>query len=207
MRVWDLPTRLYHWIQATLFLGLVITGFKGASVHVLLGLLIFTLVIWRLLWGMVGSQTSQFKHFVCSPKVVLSYIKGQHPHRPGHNPAGGWMVVTMLLTLLLQCFSGLILADFITPLSMLAPELQALLFDIAAVVHVVTIRVLLALVALHLVAIVIYKLKSKPLVKAMVTGESGQSYTESVKFSSNRTAFVVLLCSFAITSLILMTSI
>ena len=96
MKVWDLPTRLYHWLQFALIIGLFVTGYQGVGVHVSLGLGLVTLLIWRVSWGVIGSDTSRFSYFVQSPKTVLRYFSEQNQEKPGHNPAGGWMVILML---------------------------------------------------------------------------------------------------------------
>lgn len=91
MKVWDLSTRLYHWAQAGLFVALMASGFSGNGPHVQLGLAMMTLIVWRIVWGVVGSETSRFRQFLRSPKRVFNYLLGREPSRPGHNPAeDGW---------------------------------------------------------------------------------------------------------------------
>ena len=120
MKVWDLATRLYHWLQAVLFIVLIVTGFSGNGPHVTIGLVMFTLVLWRLIWGYVGSETNRFGQFLCSPKVVVRYMLGKERVMLGHNPAGGWMVFVIITALLLQCVSGLAVAGMLDNLPLAA---------------------------------------------------------------------------------------
>lgn len=197
MKIWDLPTRIYHWLQAILFIGLIGTGFKGAEPHVYLGLAIFTLIIWRFAWGLMGSETSQFKQFICSPKVVFNYFRGKYVPKPGHNPAGGWMVILMIGTLSTQCLSGLIITEIIN-LSM-----SDTVINVMESIHAICALLLILLVAIHILAIIAYKFCSKPLVLAMITGRQKNIYSHSLTFSSNIKAFTLLLGSVLITLLII----
>ncbi len=199
MKIWDLPTRLYHWLQALLFIGLLATGYQGEGPHAVLGLSLLTLLMWRLLWGIVGSQTSRFTHFVRSPLQVLRYLQGQYKESVGHNPAGGWMVIIMLTSLLLQCLSGIVLAGFADNLPLADIWLTDPVFDAIAQLHGVLASTLPLLIALHLAAILFYKLRSKPLVWAMITGHQKQKRNLSINFQSNRRAFLVLLASVLVT--------
>lgn len=85
MKIWDLPTRLYHWAQALLFLGLLITGNSGEGPHIPLGLALLTLLIWRIIWGWIGSQTSRFAQFIKPPRDVVHYFRGEITEKAGHN--------------------------------------------------------------------------------------------------------------------------
>lgn len=170
MKVWDLPTRLYHWLQAALFIGLIVSGLTEEGPHVKAGLLLFSLLLWRIIWGFIGSETSRFSQFLKSPKTTLLYLKGDYPEKPGHNPAGGLMVVALISLLLLQCLTGLALAGILDPLPGSEVWLTDELFDVFVVIHENLFKGLIALSSLHVLAIIVYKLKSKPLVKAMITG-------------------------------------
>lgn len=75
MKIWDLATRLYHWVQALLFIALMASGLSGNGPHVQLGLALFTLLLWRLTWGVIGSETSLFRQFLRSPKGVIKKLK------------------------------------------------------------------------------------------------------------------------------------
>ena len=97
MRVWDLPTRVFHWAVV----GLVTVSWVSVNngfmrLHLASGLGLMTLLLSRLAWGIVGSTTARFTDFVTGPRRVIGYLKslatGDSPHFVGHNPAGGWML-------------------------------------------------------------------------------------------------------------------
>jgi cytochrome b len=170
MKVWDLPTRLYHWLQLALFVALIASGITEQGPHVTLGLALLTLLLWRVIWGFIGSETSRFSQFVKSPQAVLRYLQGNYPERPGHNPAGALMVMALIALLLLQCLTGLALAGMLDPLPGSEAWLNDDNFDICVLIHENLFKGLIALSVIHVVAIIIYKLKSKPLLMAMITG-------------------------------------
>ncbi|WP_407330729.1 cytochrome b/b6 domain-containing protein [Enterovibrio sp. 27052020O] len=192
MKIWDLPTRLYHWLQALLFALLALSGFLGTGPHEWFGLALATLVTWRVLWGFFGSETSRFHQFLRSPKTVISYLKGEHSHHGvGHNPAGGWMVITLLSLILAQCFVGLSMGGYLDPYV----HDDSLLYDMDLLIflHATFAYLLLACVVLHLSAITIYNLRGKSLVKAMFTGKQPKLVsTVRVFFRSNARAGFLL---------------
>lgn len=171
--VWDGPTRLFHW----LLVGLI--GFSWWSAenyhmdwHYKSGLAAFGLLVFRLLWGLFGSSTARFRQFVKGPVGVWSYLRGRSVPSIGHNPLGGWSVIALLLALATQVVSGLFTVDVdgleSGPLSYLVS------FDIgrvAADVHALSFNILLALIALHVLAIAFYVIvKRRNLIGAMITG-------------------------------------
>jgi len=210
MKIWDLPTRLYHWLQAILFVGLAATGFNGEGPHIYLGLALFILIMWRIVWGIVGSDTSRFKHFISSPKRTIRYLLGKEPSKAGHNPAGSWMVISMIITLFIQCISGLILAGMFDHIPYAESILNDDVFDAVVIIHGICARLLPALVGFHLFAILVYKLRSKPLVWAMITGvQKKESYDQSysnIVFASNKRALLVLVATGLVTIAIVATS-
>ncbi|WP_114765660.1 cytochrome b/b6 domain-containing protein [Vibrio rhodolitus] len=172
MKVWDGATRLYHWTQAGLFVALMASGKSGNGPHIELGIALLVLVFWRVIWGFVGSETSRFVTFVYSPTKTWHYVTGKMKAKLGHNPLGAWMVIALVASLLLQCLSGLALAGLLDGLPMSQVWLNDDVFVVVESMHLVLVNILPMLVALHLVAILVYKLRGKPLVKAMVTGFS-----------------------------------
>jgi len=199
MKVWDLPTRLYHWLQVIVFLGLVITGYNTQGPHIQLGLILFILITWRFMWGFAGSDTSRFKQFIRSPKTILKYLQGQADEGVGHNPAGGWMVISLLLCLLLQCLSGLVLAGFADNLPFANIWLTDRVFDIFSLVHGLLFYQLLILVCTHISAVIGYKLRKKTLVLAMITGYQKQQNGTHIQFESNLRALLVLIAALLVT--------
>ncbi|KZN37992.1 hypothetical protein N480_14710 [Pseudoalteromonas luteoviolacea S2607] len=202
MKVWDLATRIYHWLQALLFILLVLSGFKGTGPHEPLGILLFTLIVWRLLWGVVGSESSRFGSFIKGPKTVIEYFTGRYPQKPGHNPAGGWMAITMIAALFIQCITGITMAGLISPLDNILTTEH---LDTVSKIHDAGARLLIAMVAMHVGAIIIYKIKAQPLVKAMFSGIQQQlSNTQSLYFVSMVRAVLVLIVSGALTTSLLL---
>ncbi|WP_286297098.1 cytochrome b/b6 domain-containing protein [Vibrio apostichopi] len=213
MKIWDLPTRLYHWLQAALFIGLAVSGFSGNGPHIYLGLALFSLILWRLIWGMIGSDTSRFSQFVSSPRSAWQYLRGRVQPKPGHNPLGAWMVVGMITTLFVQCMTGLGMAGFFDTLPYSEVIITDDVFDLFVTLHAIAARMLIAFVVLHLLAILTYKLRSKPLVLAMITGKQNQSLSTAhfgngtqLAFSSNRKALLVLIASVLVTMAIVVMS-
>ena len=200
MKVWDLATRLYHWLQALLFIALLVSGNSGNGPHVQLGLALLTLILWRLIWGFVGSETSRFRYFVSSPITSLKYAAGRVTAKVGHNPLGAWMVLSLLSALLIQCISGLALAGLLDGLPLSHLWLTDTIFELLAQAHVMLAGVLPVLVGVHLAAILVYKLRGKGLVKAMITGV--QSHVEPVQpvaFVSQGYAFLMLVVATLVT--------
>lgn len=174
MKIWDLATRLYHWAQALLFIALMASGLSGNGPHVQLGLALFTLLLWRLTWGVIGSETSLFRQFLRSPKDVITYLKGKSAATVGHNPAGGWMVAALLTTLQLQCISGMALGGLFDTWPYSDVWLNDNVFAGLEWLHLTLADLLPLLIALHVGAILFYKLRGKPLLKAMITGKQTQ---------------------------------
>ena len=175
--VWDVPTRLFHW----LIVGLVAFSWWSAEYdhldwHLSAGLAVCGLLVFRILWGIVGTDTARFSTFVKGPRAVWSYLRARGgtrvPSSPGHNPLGGWSVIALLLTLCVQVATGLFAVDVdgieSGPLSYLVDFDQGRL---AAAVHAAAFNLLLALVALHVAAIMFYLVvKRRNLTRTMITG-------------------------------------
>lgn len=176
IRVWDLPTRLFHWSLLFCVVSLIITGNMGGNWmvwHFRLGYCVLSLLIFRILWGFWGGHWSRFTSFVPGPARILRYLNGEAGHGIGHNPLGAISVLAMLLLLLLQVGSGLFADDeiaFMGPLSRFASgdwvtRLTWYHKEIGK-------SILLLLIATHLVAIAFYRFKKKEaLVAAMLHGD------------------------------------
>jgi len=188
-RIWDLPVRLFHWALVLLVVSQIVTvniGGNAMEYHVLGGFAILTLVLFRIVWGVLGTHTARFNHFVRGPRALFSYARSlarAGPERaPGHNPLGGWSVLAMLASLFVQAVSGLFADDEIMttgPLWKYVSDDTARLFN---VIHETNALVLLTLVCSHLAAILFYLLRKKEnLITPMftgfkhVSGDSGKS--------------------------------
>lgn len=176
MLIWDLPIRLFHWLLALSFLAAYVTAKLGAEWmdwHFRAGYLMAGLLLFRLAWGLFGSETARFAHFVRGPRAVIGYLRGGlAPHaRVGHNPAGGWMVLALLVTLAGISVSGFFADDLILFSGPLAACVSSEATDASTRVHLLATNVALGLIGLHLLAIAFYTLRlHQPLVRAMVTG-------------------------------------
>jgi len=111
IRVWDIFIRVFHWTLVISFVIAYFTGDENNLWHIYLGYYIGFLIIFRLIWGFVGSRYARFSNFVYSPTTVIDYIKSMLSAKPkhylGHNPAGGYMILALLFMLTLTTISGL----------------------------------------------------------------------------------------------------
>lgn len=179
VRVWDLPTRLFHWLLVLAVLGCVITGnIKGNAMvwHMRFGLLVLALLAFRVIWGFVGGRWSRFSAFVYSPASVVAYLRGTPKsvlHTIGHNPLGAFSVFALLLILGVQVTTGLMADDEIAFSGPLATKVSAATATLMTGWHKTWGKlIVLALVLLHVGAIVAYKLlKKEALTAAMVSGD------------------------------------
>jgi cytochrome b len=182
MKVWDAPTRLFHWAIVLLIATSYVTikNASGANIaflttlHEFSGYTILALLLFRLAWGFVGSETSRFRHFLRSPVAVLEHLRHfarrEPDHELGHNAAGGWMVIVMLITLAIQAVTGLFTFDDVPegPLGGTVSEPTAYWFTS---VHRANFNVILALIALHVLAVTFYAvIKRQNLLLSMITG-------------------------------------
>ena len=177
VRVWDLPTRLFHWSLVLCFLGLVITGTVGDAAmvfHFRFGYAMLTLLLFRMAWGVFGGRWSRFSSFLFSPKTTLLYLKGQSPADAaiGHSPLGALSVWALLFFLSLQVASGLVSDDEITFAGPLTHLVSNATVNLATYYHTdIGKWILLTLVLFHLVAIVVYTRRKHRLVSAMYHGD------------------------------------
>lgn len=111
IRVWDPLVRIFHWSLVLAFSIAYLSGDEENTLHIYAGYVVLGLIVFRVLWGLVGTRYARFSSFVTSPVTVFQYLKGLIARKPqhytGHNPAGGWMVIAMLLCLFIVSLSGL----------------------------------------------------------------------------------------------------
>lgn len=179
IKVWDPWVRAFHWLLVAL-LGLAWYagefGFSelGKTWHMRIGLAVLGLVVFRVLWGVVGSETARFSHFVRGPGAVLRYLKDARKGRPtpiGHNPLGGWAVVILLALAAAQPITGLFASDDILSSGYLADDVSDAVQSAIGGLHKTLFWVLLGFVGLHVAAVLAYPvLKGENLVRWMVTG-------------------------------------
>lgn len=177
--IWDVPTRLFHWLLVLAIVGQWLTAEileDAMQWHFYIGYFTLGLVAFRLCWGVIGTRYAKFSQFVTTPSTAISYArtmldKNATPHA-GHNPMGGWMVVIMLVILLAQAISGLFMTDDIfldgPYYSAVSQELASLM----STIHHRGFTIIQGVVLLHILAVVFYVIyKRQPLISAMIHGK------------------------------------
>lgn len=175
--MWDLPVRLFHWAFAACFAISWVSGqAEDRDLHYASGMVLFGLVIFRLLWGLVGSPTARFSHFLRWPRAALPYLRQALAHRTpsysfGHNAAGGLMVAALVLLIGVQAVSGMASTDDIIFEGPLYGRLPEWLAGPLERIHEPLANILLALALLHIAVVVAYLVwKRENLVRAMILG-------------------------------------
>lgn len=178
VRVWDLPTRIFHWALVAFVIGSVTTGLIGGAAmpwHFRFGYSVLSLLLFRLIWGIVGGRWSRFNSFLYSPVTVYRYLKGQGQpeHSIGHNPLGAGTVFALLGFLLLQVATGLISDDEIATSGPLAKFVSNAVVSNATFYHQgVGKLILIGLFVLHIGAVLFYLVKrGENLVRPMLRGD------------------------------------
>jgi len=178
VKVWDISIRLFHWSLVVLIGFLWWSGTEGVEMdnHVLAGYTVLGLIIYRIVWGFLGSYHARFINFIRSPIKTIKSIPDvmsvhSDSHYVGHNPVGGWMVVALILILLAQGFSGLGTTDDIFIDGPLVPYLSDQWISRLSDIHLLLPDFLIGLVVLHLAAVLFHDaFKRERLIKAMITG-------------------------------------
>ncbi len=176
MRVWDLPTRLFHWVLVALIATSYVTiKMDEIRYHLLSGYAILTLLLFRIAWGFVGSDTSRFGRFMKSPVAAFRHLAAFPKRTPdeeiGHNAAGGWAVLAMLAVIAAQVGTGLFSNDDGVTEGPLAHFVSKESSDLLSKLHSLNFNLLLGLMGLHVVAIAAYALiKRHNLLRPMITG-------------------------------------
>ncbi len=205
MRVWDAPTRLFHWMVVLLIIVSFVTAkMEWVTAHFISGYTMMTLLIFRIVWGFAGSETSRFRQFLRSPAEAVRHLRSfGGPRLPdteiGHNAAGGWMVMVLLAVLVFQVTTGLFAGDDTGPLGPLGYHLSRAMGERVATLHIRSFYVILGLTVLHILAIIAYAVvKRHDLVRAMITGKKRLPATvRQPRFVSPVLAVLVLLCAAA----------
>lgn len=178
VRVWDLPTRIFHWALAVCFLGLIVTGNVGGRamvLHMRIGHAVLALLVFRIVWGLVGGRWSRFRAFAYSPARLLRYLRGQGGAEDdvGHSPLGALSVFALLALLLVQVLTGLMSDDEIAFAGPLAAHVSNAVVGFASAYHAGPGPwLLLALVAVHVLAVLFYvRVRGQRLVRPMIDGD------------------------------------
>jgi cytochrome b len=215
VRVWDLPTRVFHWLLVVLVAFSVVTASIGGNAmvwHMRSGFAIFTLLAFRLVWGFVGGHWSRFRAFVYAPSTSLRYLRGEslphEHHHVGHNPLGAGSVFALLGILALQVATGLVADDEIATTGPLNKFVSAATASLATGWHKNWGKwIILGLVALHLGAIAYYWLRRRQnLLGPMLHGDKLLTADVPHAVDNGRTRTialaVVLVCALIVTAVV-----
>ena len=204
--IWDLSTRLFHWLLVVLFGLSWLSAELGGNWmiwHTRFGFLAAGLITFRVIWGFIGSDSSRFAYFVKSPSNILAYLKGEGQKEYNtHNPAGALNVITLIGLIALQVTTGLFSNDDIFiegPLAyLISYDAQLEMTDL----HETIFNLLILFVALHLAAIIWYqRFKGEKLVQAMVHGKK-ESKEEAPKQRSGIPLFIAITAGTSVSALL-----
>jgi cytochrome b len=199
VRVWDLPTRFFHWLLAACVIASIVSAKIGGNAmawHYRIGYTILALLAFRLLWGLVGGHWSRFARFVYSPATLLRYLSGKaraDEHLDvGHSPTGALSVFALLAVLGVQVATGLVADDEIASTGPLVRFVSGSTSSVATGWHKGWGQwLIISLVVLHVVAIIFYLVKKRQnLIAPMLSGD--KSLPEGVPASADGTGARVL---------------
>ena len=197
--IWDLPTRLFHWLLVVCVIGAIISTKIGGNAmlwHGRFGLAIVGLLGFRLAWGVVGSHTARFAQFVRGPATIAAYLRGQW-QGIGHNPLGALSVLAMLLVLLAQAATGLAANDDIAFTGPLYAAVSKDVSDALTGWHRRGEWAIFTLIGLHLAALLFYRfVKKDPLIRPMINGR--KPVTKTAPPTPRRAGPVALIVSLSI---------
>lgn len=199
MRVWDAPVRLFHWLLVILLPASYVTIKAGLpQVHFIIGYAILALLLFRILWGLFGSDTARFARFLASPGKAFAHLahigKREPDTQVGHNAAGGWMVVLLLLLLLIQALSGPFSRNRHNVEGPLIKYADDATINLMSLIHSANFNVILGAAGLHIVVVGIYLLvKKQNLIRPMITGKKRlPAATRSPRMASPLLALLLL---------------
>ena len=186
IRVWDLPIRLFHWLLVVCIAGSFVTinlGDEFIQWHAYFGYSILTLLIFRIIWGFVGSTHARFASFLPTKKAIFDYLSGSSPRVLGHNPVGAISVFALIFVLCVQVFTGLFVDDEVSFQGPLAKYVSDSISSLLSEVHEGNQVVILTLIAIHIAAIIFYKkFKGEDLIKPMISGDKEIDPSEEAKY-------------------------
>ncbi len=175
--VWDISTRLFHWLLVMLVCVSMYTGFVGGfeemDWHMYSGYGILTLILFRIAWGFFGSRHARFVNFVRGPSAIIAYTQTLRTNPPsaGHSPLAALSVIALILSLLVQAVTGLFVTDDIFIEGPLVDRVSSDTSSLMTTIHDVNRWIIIALVVMHLAAIAFYRIvRGENLVLPMLTG-------------------------------------
>lgn len=209
--IWDLPTRFFHWTLIALIIAAYVTQARGAMFpHFIIGSVIIGLILFRLVWGFVGSRSARFSDFITGPGPVLAYLKHLIRNTPedtvhmGHNPVGALSVLALLVLVTMQAVSGLFTTDtsYVSSDGPMVWLVSSKFASTASYIHHnLFYWLLLVVIAAHIGAALFYLfVKHDNLIRPMVTGvRPVPPSVEAVQFVSLWRALIVAVVVGAIT--------
>jgi len=176
VRIWDLPTRLFHWTLFVCVVGSIASASIGGNAigwHFRFGYAILTLTLFRLLWGFAGPTYARFRSFPPSPVAAMRYLRDGSGERAGHNPVGALSVYAMLAAITFQAATGLFANDSIMWDGPLRPLVSDGTSDFLTRLHRINRVIVILLILLHVGAVVFYRVaRGRNLVAPMVSGDA-----------------------------------
>lgn len=186
IRVWDLPVRVFHWLLVLCISGSLISVNLGGNAiewHAYFGYTVLTLLIFRIIWGFIGSTHARFASFLPSREKIFSYLQGKAPRVLGHNPLGALSVFALMIVLSVQVFTGLFVDDEITFQGPLAKYVSNSLVSILSEIHESNSVLIYTFIAIHIAAIIYYqKFKGEDLIKPMISGDKEIDPSEEASY-------------------------
>ena len=176
VKVWDGFLRSFHWLLVLSIAALYFSAEEGMiELHFVVGFFTLALISTRIIWGLIGSKTARISALLHSPKSVLASFSGKKINDVGHSAPGSYMVLLFFILIITQLVSGLMSSDGILTDGPLVEYVSSSTADFANWLHRLNFDILFYAICLHVAAIVVYKIKGKPLVKAMITGKQANS--------------------------------
>ena len=186
IRVWDLPIRVFHWLLVICIAGSFVTinlGDEFIQWHAYFGYSILTLLIFRIVWGFVGSTHARFASFLPTKKAIFDYLSGSSPCVLGHNPIGAISVFALIFVLCVQVFTGLFVDDEVSFQGPLAKYVSGSISSFLSEIHEGNQVVIYTLIAIHIAAIWYYKkFKGENLIKPMISGDKEIDPSEEAQY-------------------------
>jgi cytochrome b len=186
IRVWDLPIRVFHWLLVLCIVGSLVSVNLGGNAiewHAYFGYSILVLLIFRILWGFIGSTHARFTNFLPSKEKILNYLCGQSPRALGHNPLGALSVFALLFVLSVQVFTGLFVDDEIAFQGPLAKYVPNFLVSLFSEIHEANQVLIYTFISIHIAAILFYqKFKGEDLIKPMLHGDKEIDPSEEAEY-------------------------